>query len=310
MSTNAELYRAKVDKRDEFYTQLVDIEKEMAYYPDSFAGKIVYCNCDDPEWSNFWRYFHENFALLKLHKLISTHYVPGGRSYVFEYTGGNDSDILSGVRTDLAGDGDFRSHECVDILKQVDIIVTNGPFSLFRQYIAQLMEYHKKFLIIGNMNAVTYKEVFPLIQSGQVWLGASIHSGDREFRVPDDYELRAAGCRVDEFGRKYIRVKGVRWFTNLDYGMRHVPLDLTAKYDPAIYPRYLNSYAINIDRVSDIPGDYWGTMGVPITFLDKYCPGQFEIVGFRHGDDGKDLRYMLDGALKLPYIRILIRRRR
>lgn len=196
----------------------------------------------------------------------------------------------------LHGDGDFRSAECIELLKQADIVVTNPPFSLFREYVAQLIAYNKKFLIIGNQNAITYKEIFPLIKGNKLWLGCSIHSGDREFGVPDDYPLMAANSRIDENGKKYIRVKGVRWFTNLDYKERHEELILYKRYNPEEYPKYDNYDAINVDKTADIPCDYDGVMGVPITFLDKYNPEQFEIVEFRKGIDGKDLIYSTNGG--------------
>lgn len=184
------------------------------------------------------------------------------------------------VRKPIQSNGDFRSAACIALLEQADIIVINPPFSLFREYVAQLMEYEKKFLIIGNINAVTYKEFFPLIKNNQVWIGPSIHSGDRKFYVPDDYPLEAAGCGIDSDGRRFIRVKGVRWFTNLDYKKRHEPLDLRGVYyDPDKYPKYDNYDAIEVSKTADIPCDYYEAMGVPITFLDKFCPEQFEIVG-------------------------------
>jgi hypothetical protein len=206
----------------------------------------------------------------------------------------------------LKGNGDFRSPECVELLKQADIVVTNPPFSLFREYVAQLVKYEKKFLIIGNVNAITYKEVFPLIKDNYLWFGASIHSGDREFQVPESYPLNAAGSRIDEQGRKFIRVKGVRWFTNLDYRERHEDLILYKSYNPEEYPKYDNYDAINVDKTSEIPCDYDGAMGVPITFLDKYNPNQFEIVKFRKGNDDKDLS--ING--KCPYFRIIIKKKK
>ena len=288
-STNANLYKAKGAKNDEFYTQLTDVKKELIYYKTHFKDKIVLCNCDDPTWSAFWKYFHLNFAELGLKKLISTHYDKTEPTYKMEYTGGDDNNIEVGVKTPLEGNGDFRNKECLDLLDESDIVVTNPPFSLFREYVAVLMEHEKKFLILGNMNALTYKEIFPLIRDNQLWYGASIHSGDRKFYVPDDYPLKASGCGVDDNGRKFIRVKGVRWYTNLDYKAIHEKLVLWKNYTPEEYPKYDNYDAINVNKYSEIPCDYDGVMGVPITFIDYYCPEQFEIVAFRKGDDGKDL---------------------
>lgn len=288
-SANANLHKAKDAKNDEFYTQLTDVAKELMHYKAHFKDKIVLCNCDDPTWSAFWKYFHLNFAELGLKKLISTHYDREEATYKMEYTGGNDNDIDVGVKTPLEGNGDFRNQECLDLLDECDIVVTNPPFSLFREYVAVLMEHKKKFLILGNMNALTYKEIFPLIRDNQLWYGASIHSGDRKFYVPDDYPLKASGCGIDENGRRFIRVKGVRWYTNLDYKARHEKLVLWKNYTPEEYPKYDNYDAINVNKYSEIPCDYDGVMGVPITFIDYYCPEQFEIVAFRKGDDGKDL---------------------
>ena len=310
---NKNLNAAKVAKKDEFYTQLCDIERELRHYWQHFRGKVVLCNCDDPYESNFFKYFALRFNQLGLKKLICTCYngspVQGNElmlhfdgfdddeptkiAYKVEITEvkdengdgavdladvqyllQNDMNVMSTLKT-----GDFRSEECIELLKQADIVVTNPPFSLFREYIGQLMEYKKKFLIVGNINAVTYKEVFPLIKNNELWLGPSITSGDRKFYVPEDYPLNAAGCGVDDDGRHYIRVKGVRWFTNLDHNKRHEELDLVCRYSPEEYPRYINYDAIEAGKTVDIPCDYDGTIGVPITFLDKYNPEQFEIVG-------------------------------
>lgn len=278
-SANANLHKAKGAKNDEFYTQLTDVAKELMHYKAHFKDKIVFCNCDDPTWSAFWKYFHLNFAELGLKKLISTHYDRENATYKMEYIGGNDNDINVGVKTSLDGNGDFRNQECLDLLDECDIVVTNPPFSLFREYVAVLMEHEKKFLILGNMNALTYKEIFPLIRDNQLWYGASIHSGDRKFYVPDDYPLKASGCGIDENGRKYIRVKGVRWYTNLDYKARHDKLLLWKNYTPEEYPKYDNYDAINVNKYSEIPCDYDGVMGVPITIIDFYSPEQFEIIG-------------------------------
>lgn len=292
-SLNRSLHAAKATKQDEFYTQLSDIEKELRHYTAHFAGKTVLCNCDDPRKSHFFHYFSYNFEHLGLKKLIATCYQSrdadlfsshdAERGKYLVYEGDKDGDRVPGTDEitvcDLQGDGDFRSPECVALLKEADIVVTNPPFSLFREYVEQLIAYDKKFLIIGNQNAITYKEVFNLIMSNRIWLGASIHSGDREFGVPDYYPLNAAGSRIDEQGRKFIRVKGVRWFTNLDYEQRHEDLTLFAQYDPDVYPTYDNYDAIEVSKTKDIPMDYDGAMGVPITFLDKYNPDQFEILG-------------------------------
>lgn len=286
---NANLHKAKDAKNDEFYTQLTDVAKELMHYKQHFKDKIVLCNCDNPTWSAFWKYFHLNFAELGLKKLISTHYDRTEATYKMEYTGEDDNDIEAGVRTSLEGNGDFRNQECLDLLDECDIVVTNPPFSLFREYVAVLMEHKKKFIILGNMNALTYKEIFPLFRDNQLWYGASIHSGDRKFYVPNDYPLKASGCGIDESGKRFIRVKGVRWFTNLDYPARHEKLILWKNYTPEEYPKYDNYDAINVNKYAEIPVDYDGVMGVPITFMDFYCPEQFEIVAFRKGEDGKDL---------------------
>ena len=321
MAGNSALGNARKGKKDEFYTQLADIEIELKHYRKHFAGKTVFCNCDDPYESNFFKYFAMNFNYLGLKKLIATCYTGSPviyeqltffgenvlmeqasserKPYKIEITEVSDVDgdgavtltdvehLLrnkKNVLTLLEGDGDFRSDECLEILKEAQIVVTNPPFSLFREYIAQLIEYKKQFLIIGNINAVTYKEVFPLIKENKLWMGYSIHSGDREFRVPDDYPLNASGCRIDENGYKYIRVKGVRWFTNMDYIERHTNLDLWKKYTSEEYPKYDNYDAINIEVTANIPEDYDEIMGVPITFLDKYNPDQFEILGITLGN--------------------------
>ncbi len=290
---NKNLNKAKEAKKDEFYTQLEDINNELKHYREHFRGKTVLCNCDDPRVSNFFKYFAYNFEFLGLRKLIATCYKnqdvnlfsegTSERAVYLVYEGDkNGNHIPDDEEIDvlpLIGDGDFRSAECIEFLKEADIVVTNPPFSLFREYVAQLIQYDKKFLIIGNINAVSTKYIFPLIMNGQVWLGASIHSGDRKFWVPDDYELDAAGCGIDENGRKFIRVKGVRWFTNLDYKERHDDLILYKPYSPEAYPSFDNFDAIEVGKTEDIPMDYEGIMGVPITFLDKYNPEQFEILG-------------------------------
>lgn len=346
---NKNLNKAKEAKKDEFYTQLEDINNELRHYRKHFRGKTVLCNCDDPRVSNFFTYFAYNFEFLGLKKLITTCYKnqnidlfsqnKSEQAVYLVYEGDKNGDHIPnadeiGVMP-LKGDGDFRSKECIELLKEADIVVTNPPFSLFREYVAQLIEYDKKFLIIGNVNAVKYKELFPLIMNNKIWLGASIHSGDRKFWVPNDYELNAAGCGIDETGRKYIRVKGVRWFTNLDYKERHENLILYKHYSPEEYPKFENFDAININRTEDIPCDYNGVMGVPITFMDKYNPEQFEILGVgiaglglaagvkpykpEHKKYRKEVQkrgavdgdlYMMNGdEVIVPYSRILIRRK-
>lgn len=302
--SKTELRKAQKDKKDEFYTSLTDIEKELKYYKKEFENKTVFLNCDDPEYSNFWKYFSMNFDHLKIKKVMATHYEAHKQSYYLTMYR-DDSGVHTDIKT-LSQNGDFRSPECIELLKEADIVCTNPPFSLFRDYIKQLVEYNKKFLIIGNINIITYKEVFPLFKDNKIWIGPSIHSGDREFRVPDDYPLNASGWRIDEEGNKYIRVKGVRWVTNLDYKERHDLLPLYKEYNPKEYPKYDNYDGINIDKTADIPADYDGAMGVPITFMDKYNPEQFEIIKFRKGDDDKDL--CING--KCPYFRILIRKKK
>jgi hypothetical protein len=321
---NGQLNNAKNAKKDEFYTQLEDINAEMMHYEEQFKGKTIFMNCDDPTWSNFWRFFHLEFERLGLKKIVSTHYESGEvASYKMEYTGGDDENVEAGIKTDLTQNGDFRSSESIEILKEADIVITNPPFSLFREYVTQLVEYNKKFIILGNVNALTYKEVFPLVKDNKMWFGASIHSGDRKFYVPDDYPLNASGCGTDKDGRKFIRVKGVRWYTNIDYSARHKELEtpyLYAKKDelyPDLYQKYDNYDAINVDKTSEVPMDYDGVMGVPITFMDKHNPEQFEIIGNSSENAGpitvdgklkqKPQRFYVDG--KRLYDRILIKRK-
>ena len=349
-SQNTNLTLAKANKKDEFYTQLSDIEKELKHYKNHFKGKVVLCNCDDPRVSNFFHFFSYNFEKFGLKKLIATCYKSqdsdlfsqnnSERAIYLEYTGdknGNNVPDVSeiGIKH-LQGDGDFRSKECIELLKQADIVVTNPPFSLFREYVAQLVEYDKKFVIIGNLNALTYRDIFKLVKENKLWFGHSIHSGDREFRVPQDYPLNAAGSRVDEEGNKYIRVKGVRWYTNLDFNERHEDLILYKTYNEEEYPKYENFDAINVDVTKDIPVDYAGAMGVPITFIDKYNPDQFEIIGLGISNSGieigvepykpehkkyrkeiqkrgavdGDLYMMKNGIVEVPYARILIKNKR
>lgn len=319
MRANKGLHDAKAAKKDEFYTQLPDIENELRHYKLHFKDKIVYCNCDDPRVSNFFHYFSHKFESLGLKKLITTCYKnrmmdmfsqhDSEQAIMLEYTGDKNLNRVPdpeeiGIHA-LEGDGDFRSPECIKLLKQADIVVTNPPFSLFREYVAQLIQYDKKFIVMGQLNGAGYKEISPLISANRLWLGPSIKSGDREFGVPDYYPLNAASHRIDERGRRYIRIKGVRWYTNLDFKQRHEDLILYEKYhgNEGDYPKYDNYNAIDVGRVKDIPKDWGGIMGVPISFLDKYNPDQFEIIKFRKGHDERDL--CING--KCPYFRILVR---
>ena len=321
---NEALVAAKRGKNDEFYTQFHDIEKEMNAYleydPDVFKNKTLLLPCDDPEWSNFTRYFAQNFQSFGLKKLISTSFAPNskpneipyqptlfelesdgfdasktrenGKIFVLERDVNGDSVInFDDLEWSyLKGDGDFRSEEITALRDEADIIITNPPFSLFREFLAWIVEANKKFVIIGNLTATTNKDVFPLIQANKIWLGQSITSGDREFRVPESYPLEAAGWRIDDQGQKYIRVKGVRWYSNLEHGRRHLPLALMTEADNIKfsrdkkvngigYQKYDNYDAIEVPSTGSIPSDYPGVMGVPITFLDKYNPEQFEILG-------------------------------
>lgn len=268
MTTNANLHKAKTAKNDEFYTQLTDVSKELMHYKKHFNGKTVLCNCDDPTWSAFWKYFHLNFSALGLKKLISTHYDKNEPTYKMEYTGGDDNDIEVGVKTPLEGNGDFRNQECLDLLDEADIVVTNPPFSLFREYVAVLMEHEKKFLIIGSLNAVKYSECFPFIMNNQMWLG---NNNVHDFMQPDG--------TVKKFGN-------INWYTNLDFAKRHEKIILWKEYNDKEYPKYETYDAIEVSKVTNIPVNYSGIMGVPVSFMSKYNPEQFEIVGeFNHGSD-------------------------
>ena len=371
---------ARLAKKDEFYTQFSDIEKEMNAYleydENVFRNKTVLLPCDDPEWSNFTKYFAQNFQKFGLKKLISTSYAPSARTmreqptlfesehplfdevkstmqgkiYTVTRDVNNDKkiDFIDLEWEYLEGDGDFRSPELTRLREEADVIVTNPPFSLFREFLAWIIEGNKKFVILGNVNAVTYKEVFPLIKLDKLWLGPTITSGDREFQVPSSYPLAAAGSRIDEDGNKFIRVKGVRWFTCLDHGRRHQPLSLMTQADNKKFSKhkevnevgyftYDNFDAIEVPFTDAIPSDYKGVMGVPITFLDKYSPEQFEILGngqtmanelgikpvgqefvdtyYAQGNKGQitakwnNLVYRIGDKVVVPYQRILIRHR-
>ena len=360
MAGNQSLRAANKAKQDEFYTQLDDISNELKLYHEHFRGKVVFCNCDDPYESNFFKYFALNFNSLGLKRLIATCYdgspVMGNELLLFGSTGGspvngngraartpktaykveisevddyngdgavnladvayllrNDKNVLSVLKGDDApgsdgkmyGPGDFRSKECVELLKQADIVCTNPPFSLFREYVAQLMKYEKRFLIIGQQNATHYVDIFKLLKTNKLWLGNKF--GDMGFRVPDYFEPRATRYWQDENGQKWRSMGNICWFTNLDIPKRHNTMDLIRHYSPEEYPTYDNYPAINVNKTSDIPCDYDGVMGVPITFMDKYNPDQFEIVDTSTNAMPKGAPYI---AGKRIYERILIRRRR
>lgn len=374
MARNSNLGAAKNAKNDEFYTQYADIQKEvnayLEYNPDVFRGKTILLPCDDPEWSNFTKFFAQNFEEFGLKKLISTSFAPesknikswqptlfetenpnydkdksktNGKIFILEKDVNNNGTIdYDDLEWDyLEGDGDFRSNEVKKLRDEADIIITNPPFSLFREFVTWIMEANKRFCIIGNMNAITYKEVFPLIMKNKLWFGQSINSGDREFMVPNDYPLQASGWRIDDSGNHYIRVKGVRWFTNIDHGRRHQPLKLMTMEDNIKfskhkeikgkeYQHYDNYDAIEVPFTDAIPCDYDEAMGVPISFMDKYCPEQFEILGMAKRGAGdpalkskvytandysnySDLNatptIWVDGILKNTYPRILIRKK-
>lgn len=342
--------KAKKNKADEFYTQLPDIEAEMRHYKQQFDGKIIFCNCDDPYESNFFKYFAMNFNSLGLKNLTATSYAGSPVAGTFlplfdvEYLEETSSDAKpykvevtelkdenADGATDLAdverliknkkntltlleGDGDFRSDECIELLKEADIVVTNPPFSLFREYVAQLIQCKKKFIIIGNQNAITYKEIFSLLRDNKMWLGS--YSGDMAFTVPAYYEERATRFWMDETGQKWRSMGNICWFTNLDIKKRHEEFTMYKRYTPKEYTHYDNYDAINVNKVTEIPYDYEGVMGVPITFLDKYNPEQFQIIGLLAGNiqgmagikskSGKDGPY-INGKLK--YGRILIKRK-
>lgn len=329
-SDNTNFHRAKEAKNDEFYTQLSDIEEELRHYKKYFKGKTVLCNCDDPRVSNFFHYFSYGFEHLELKRLITTCYKSqemdlfsqndAEKAIWLEYTGDKNGNRVPDVEeigiNYLKGDGDFRSEECIKLLKQADIVVTNPPFSLFREYVAQLIEYKKKFIIIGNKNAITYKEIFPLVKDNKIWVGFTPMSKDLLFDLPKDYADYL--LQNKKLGSSYRVVNGVVkgrsqsiWFTNLEHSKRNEELPLFKHYNPEEYPKYDEYDAIDVNKTADIPCDYDGVMGVPITFLDKYNPNQFEIIGLdRYVDDNPHYghRFTMNGVEK--YARILIRRKR
>ena len=355
MADNSTLNSAAKNKNDEFYTQFNDIQRELNCYLDYdenvFAGKTILLPCDDPDWSNFTRFFVANFKRYKMKKLISTSYAVNSKKVNFQQVLSifeTESPQFDATITDsrgkiftmteydsekfyldnlhwnyLEGDGDFRSEEVKKLFAEADVIITNPPFSLFREFLKQIIDFNKKFLIIGNINCITYKEVFPLIMQNKIWIGPSIHSGDRKFYVPEEYPLEAATCGIDERGRRFINIKGVRWFTNLEHGRRHEPLRLMTyarniRYSKhkAIknigYKKYDNYDAIEVPFTDAIPDDYEGVMGVPITFLDKYCPEQFEIIGLDRYTVPKE--FLVGGRVAINgkpcYARVLIRHRK
>jgi len=329
-ATNKFLTNAKNAKNDEFYTILSDIEKELRHYKRHFKNKVVFCNCDDPRISNFFHYFSYNFEKLGLKKLITTCYKNQNmnlfsqhdteRAIYLEYEGDKNKNNVPdteeiGIKQ-LKEDGDFRSKESIELLKQSDIVVTNPPFSLFREYVAQLMEYNKKFLIIGTWNAITYKEIFPLIKENKVWIGINSNRNFSGFIVPKHYPLDGTEARIDENGNRVVSSNNTCWFTNLDNAKRHEELILYKKYNPEEYPTYDNYNAIEVSKTNDIPIDYKGVMGVPITFMNKHNPEQFEIVGcsYSYGEpkgyhiNGKDFSVSING--KQIYKRLFIKKKR
>lgn len=353
MAGNDNVHVSRSDKADEFYTQLSLIESEMKHYKRHFSGKVVFCNCDDPFESNFFKYFAMNFNSLGLKKLIATCYATSPivytqltlfgeevvvgkepakkKPYRIEITEVTDengdgrvdlADVEYLLRnhknalTLLQGDGDFRSPECVELLKQSDVVVTNPPFSLFREYMAQLLEYKKDFIVVGNQNALSYREIFPLVKDNIVWLG--YNSGHFWFKVPDSYEEKKTDFKIDETGQKWRRMGNICWYTNLDIEKRHENMTLFRQFTPDNYPKYDNYDAIEVGKTADIPCDYYGVMGVPLTFMNSYNPDQFEIVGQTHSGDTTpevetlrtDEKHRHGGRIngKEKFARILIRR--
>ncbi|MFL6726936.1 MAG: adenine-specific methyltransferase EcoRI family protein [Sphingomicrobium sp.] len=342
-ATNKTLKNAKAAKQDEFYTVLTDIEKELRHYRKHLAGKVVLCNCDDPRISNFFHYFSYNFERLGLRRLVTTCYRSQERDFFsrndseqaiwLEYRGdknGNNVPDVSeiGVKP-LTGDGDFRSQECIDLLKQADVVVTNPPFSLFREYVGQLVEHGKKFLVIGTWNAITYKEIFKLIQEDKLWIGINSNRNFSGFIVPPHYPLHGTEARIDEEGNRIVSSNNTCWFTNMDNAKRHEPLILYRTYNEQDYPKYDNYDAIEVSATNNIPMDYDGVMAVPITFLNKYNPEQFEILGIMDRANSSGLRtkkyekaeltnandlnargvIVQNGVHKAMYARLLIRNR-
>ena len=327
-ATNSNLRKASKEKNDEFYTQLADIERELKHYKEHFKDKVVYCNCDDPRVSNFFHYFSYNFEYLGLKKLITTCYKNQSRDLFsenqsdkaiwLEYTGDKNGDKVPNPEEigvyELQGDGDFRSAESLELLKEADIVVTNPPFSLFREYVAQLVEYDKKFVIVGSLNAITYKEIFSLIKENKLWLGYGFLAGNAYFRTPATKEF-ATGVYDGNTG--LVKFRNVTWFTNLEIQKRHEEMPLFKTYNDNEYSKYDNYEAVNVDKLKDIPDNFNGVMGVPITFLDKYNPEQFELLGIMNtGEENTGIRYegtphgrpIINGVEK--YLRILIKNKK
>lgn len=274
MRKNDNLEKAKKEKNDEFYTQMIDIEKELSYYINHFRDKIIYCNCDDYQYSNFVKYFVEHFQELGIKKIIATCYKENEQGLYFQYDG-TTPEIKN-----LNDNGDFRSEECCHILENCDIVVTNPPFSLFKEYVQLLIKYNKQFLIIGNQNAITYRDIFLLIKNNKLWLGITMDASNRWFQVPSNYMVNEKAINYkEENGKKYFFVSGVVWFTNMEHNIRNSCMTLQSIYQPDLYPKYDNTDIIEVSRTKKIPMDYAGVMGVPITFLHKYNPNQFEIIG-------------------------------
>lgn len=329
-SSNKTLRKASKSKNDEFFTQRTDIEKELRHYKEHFRDKVVFCNCDDPRVSNFFYYFSYNFESLGLKKLITTCYKSqdmelfsenkSEKAIYLEYTGDKNGNKIPDIEeigiVHLQGDGDFRSPESIELLKQVDIVVTNPPFSLFREYVAQLIEFNKQFLILGSQNAITYKEIFELIKKDKIWLGMD-NGGTKWFEVPYEYDITTESRKKIEDGKKFFSMGNIMWFTNLDNRKRHEDIILYKKYSQAEFPNYDNYNAINVNKVADIPLDYSGFMGVPITFIDKYNPEQFELLGIMNtGEVNKGIRYEntthgrpIVNGVEL-YLRIIIKNKR
>ena len=316
MANNSNLHAAKTAKNDEFYTQLSDVEKEMKHYKDFFRGKKVLCNCNDDRWSSFFKYFSMNFEHLGLVKLTCVSYSEYGHGMKYVFDGDTNKNRMVDDEeitiTELNGHGDFRDEECRALLDESDVVVTNPPFSLFREFIALMMEFNKKFIVIGNQNAITYKEIFPLIKNNQMWWGV----GDcvRWFLYPNNQDNKIT--KLNDSGDIIVEAARSRWFTNIEHSKRHLPLDLYKRYNPTEYPKYDNYDAIECGKTCDIPMDYDGVIGVPITFLDKYCPDQFEILGLMSGAKGENLTNGDDGRAKFyinnkgVYARILIRHKK